>query len=161
MTGRALVLGLGNSAAGDDGIGAAVASALRRRAMAGVRVEIEPGDASNLWNHWRGERSIWLIDAFDWGGPPGSSRILREREILALPQAHEGAHRLSLPECLRWLRQARPELRFARIHLVGVQPRDLTFGASLSIEVAAALPRVVRLLERRLTAHARRVLRHA
>ena len=48
------------------------------------------------------------------------------------------AHRLSLPEGLRWLIHTCPELLGVRFRLWGAEPRLLTTGPRLSGEVAAA-----------------------
>lgn len=151
MRARLLIVAYGNPWAGDDGVGQAIARGLRRARLGKqIRVRHDFSDASNLGVHWRGERRIWLLDAVDWGAEPGAIRVFREEEVLALPQAHESAHRLSLPECLRWLRLSCPEMRRARILLLGVQPRNLEIGSSLSPDVRRATRRLVRALTGRL-----------
>lgn len=148
---RALIVALGNPLAADDGVGAALACELARSAARDCRIEVEPGDASNLRNLWQGEEELWLIDAVDFGWSPGRSRLLEEAEILRLPQRHDHAHHLSLPECLRWLRLGCPEMATVRIRMLGVQPGALDFGAPLSPAVQAAVPRLARRLHRLLS----------
>ncbi|MFN8548788.1 MAG: hydrogenase maturation protease [Candidatus Eisenbacteria bacterium] len=145
---RALIVALGNPFAADDGVGAALARALAPAAGVNCRIEVERGDASNLRNLWQGEEEVWLIDAVDFGMEPGRSRLLTEAEILRLPQRHDHAHHLSLPECLRWLRLGCPEMAAVRIRLLGVQPGSLSFGAPLSPAVRSAVPRLARRFRR-------------
>ncbi|MBK8232300.1 MAG: hydrogenase maturation protease [Candidatus Eisenbacteria bacterium] len=152
MKARLLIVAYGNPWAGDDGVGQVIARGLRRARLGKqVRVRHDFSDASNLAVHWRGERRIWLLDAVDWGAAPGAIRVFREEEVLALPQRHESAHRLSLPECLRWLRLSCPEMDRARIRLLGVQPAEIEFGAPLSPAVRRTARRISRSLTRRLT----------
>ena len=71
--GKVLVVGFGNTLAGDDGVGAAVIDALREaRPPAGLRAEHGGCDSLTLPSIWRGERSLWLVDAVSAGGAPGT-----------------------------------------------------------------------------------------
>jgi hydrogenase maturation protease len=93
---------------------------------------------------WRGERSIWLVDAVSAGGVPGTIHRLDHEEVMALPQRHSTAHRLSLPENLRWISLAHPEMNGLRYDLWGVEPKRVDPSPGLSPAVAAAVPLVTR-----------------
>ncbi len=140
-----LVASVGNPHAGDDGAGPAVASRLRDRGLPeGFRVEELHTDVLALAAAWRGEPEVWIVDAFTRGAAPGTVHRLGHEELLALPQRHAHVHALSLPENLRWLLLARPELAAVRFFLWGIEPAVLTAGERLSPPVAAAVEAVAR-----------------
>jgi Ni,Fe-hydrogenase maturation factor len=61
---------------------------------------------------------------------------------MAVPQRHGTAHQLSLPESLRWIAHACPEMAAVRYRLWGIEPVRLTLAEGLSPEVAAAVETV-------------------
>ncbi len=134
-----LVVALGNPLVADDGAGPAVLEALAPEALPGVRIVDGGTDVLTLPGTWQGEPDVWIVDAFRRGAPPGTVHRLDHDALLALPQAHAGAHRLSLPESLRWLRLAYPELAAVRFRLWGIEPASLDLRSELSAPVAAAV----------------------
>jgi len=145
MSGEILIVGFGNTLTGDDGAGPAVIARLREIGLpAGVRAEEGHGDSLRLPSLWRGEGRIWLVDAILGGLPPGSIHRLGHDEILAVPQRHATAHRLSLPESLRWIGVASPAMAAVGYRLWGIEPRSLAPGTGLSPEVARAVETVAR-----------------
>jgi hydrogenase maturation protease len=133
-----LVIGFGNPLAGDDGAGPAVIDALRRAGLpAGARAEHGGSDALCLRTLWRGERDVWLADAVAAGRVPGTVMRLGHEDLLAAPQRHASVHRLSLPECLRWLSLAFPELSRVQYRFWGVQVERVCPEAGLSPSVDA------------------------
>jgi hydrogenase maturation protease len=128
-----LAVGFGNTLAGDDGCGPAVIARLRRATLPpGLRVEDGHTDSLRLPRLWRGEREVWLVDALVRGAPPGTVHRLGHAEVTAIPQRHGTAHQLSLPESLRWIALAHPEMGSVRYRLWGIEPERLTLGQSLS-----------------------------
>jgi hydrogenase maturation protease len=105
-----------------------------------VRVEIGDTDALRIISLWRGESEVWLVDALRKGGDPGQRYRLDHEEVLAVPQPHAGAHSLSLPECLRWIALASPEMAAVRYRLYGIEPEtiDARSGLSSCVERAVA-----------------------
>jgi hydrogenase maturation protease len=136
-----LVAGFGNDLAGDDGVGAAVVEHLRSQPV-GVRAESCATDSLTLPGLWRGEREIWIVDAVIRRSAPGTIHRMEHDEVLSLPQRHATVHHLSLPESLRWIHHAYPEMRRVRYRLWGVEPADITLGEGLSEPVESAVPRV-------------------
>ncbi len=143
MRRRILVLGFGNDLVGDDGAGPAVIAELVRRGLpAGLRAEAGGADSLRLLSRWRGEPVVFLVDALQGRERPGSIHRLSHSELLSLPQRHATAHRLSLPESLRWFVLANPEMAFVRYRLWGIEPASLGLGAALSPQVTAAVGQV-------------------
>lgn len=129
---------------GDDGVGYAVADLLEPALPpeTGVRVVRGDTDALRLVSWWRGEAEVWLVDAVRSGAPPGTVHRLTHQELLAVPQGHRDAHRLSLPECLRWLALATPELAGVRYRFWGIEVERIGPAVGLSPAVAAAAAQV-------------------
>jgi hydrogenase maturation protease len=141
--GSLLVVGFGNVLAGDDAAGPAAMDLLRElRPPPGCRVEDGGCDALGLGGLWQGEPDVWLVDALARGAAPGTVHRLAHEEVLALPPRHGSAHQLSLPECLRCLPLAFPDMAGVRYRLWGVEPRRIGPPAGLSPAVAAAVKAV-------------------
>jgi len=135
-----LVVGFGNDLVGDDGCGLAVIERLQERAAGSeLRVEAGHSDSLRLLSLWRGEAEVWLVDALVRGGTAGSVHRLSHQELVAIPQRHATAHSLSLPESLRWIAHAYPEMAGVRYRLWGIEPGRLAPGAALSHEVERAV----------------------
>jgi len=141
---RLLLVGFGNSLAADDGVGPAVVERLREGELpSGLRAEEGGQDALCLAGLWRGEPEVWLVDALIRGAPPGTVHRLEHEELLAIPQRHATAHALSLPECLRWLVLAHPEMAGVRYRLWGVEPGRVAMEEGLSPAVTEAVAGLV------------------
>jgi len=138
--GGVLIVGFGNPLMADDGAGPALVAALTSvRLPRGVRVEDGGSDSLVLSGLWRGEPDVWLVDAVIRGDPPGSVVRLGHDELLRVPQRHGTAHRLSLPESLRWLAIAHPERAHVRYRLWGIEPAAVEPRPGLSAAVADAV----------------------
>jgi len=138
------VVGFGNTLVADDGAGPAAVERLRGLGLpAGLRAEQGGEDALRLGRLWEGEADVWLIDALVRGARPGTVHRLGHEEVLAVPQRHAGAHRLSLPECLRWLCLAEPRMAAVRYRLWGVEPEQLDLREGLTPAVAAGVLSVI------------------
>jgi hydrogenase maturation protease len=96
-------------------------------------------DSLRLPALWDGEREVWLVDTLVRGAPAGTVHRLDHDEILAVPQHHGTAHQLSLPESLRWIALAHPEMAGVRYRMWGIEPGRLTLEEGLCAEVDAAV----------------------
>src|ERR1700692_1477518 len=63
MNGDVVVIGIGSSYRGDDGVGPAVAAAIDARAVPGVRVLSDAGDPCGILEAWVDARLAVVIDA--------------------------------------------------------------------------------------------------
>ena len=132
----------------DDGAGPAVISWILRQERTGMekrlRMETVHTDILAIGRLWKGEEHVWIVDAMARGGKAGEIYRLENHELLDIRQAQRHAHALSLPENLRWLLIARPEMKKIRFRAWGIEPASVEPGESLSPSVAAAVRRVVR-----------------
>lgn len=143
------VVGVGQLAAGDDGVGRRVVSALRAGPLPPGVVLTEVSDPSVLVE-WFGEPvPIVVVDAV-LGSPAGLVLDLTPEDLAQKPPLRVSSHGLGVSEALALARTLHPEL--APVFIVAVtisQPARL--GAELTLEVNAAVPlavaRVLSLLE--------------
>lgn len=143
LAGRACLVGLGNEALGDDGLGMCLAR--RCQEMAGDAVAVLLAGVSPerhlSWLAQGGFDTVLFLDAVAFGDEPGSV-VLLDREAMNARFPQVSTHRLSLGLLARWIEQ---EGRTSA-YLLGVQPGSLQPGTGLSARVAAALDALEALL---------------
>jgi hypothetical protein len=61
---------------------------------------------------------------------------------MSLSSASSSCHQLSLPECLRWIAHAYPQMGAVRFRMWGIEAASVTAGAGLSAPVAGAVVEV-------------------
>ena len=137
-----LVLGLGNTLLGDDGIGPAVIEHLLQENQRWKDwIEFLDGGTQGLalLGYLSGREAIIIVDALATGAPPGTARVLNLSELFQIgvhraATSHEGnaGELLTIAKFLDDL----PDLVF----VVGVEPRNLATGYGLSEPVRNALP---------------------
>ena len=137
---KTVIVGIGNDMCGDDTFGPMVVRRLRGRVRAdlidaGVTPENCLGTLSAL-----APRVVLLVDAVNFGGAPGEIALLNPKE---LETTSFGTHAPSLALLERFLSTEGVE----HVALLAVQPRNWQLGDSLSREVAAAVEKVIRLVE--------------
>jgi len=145
---KTLILGIGNLLLGDEGVGVHVAHALAASQLPeGISV-VEAGTAflDVLPEIEKAER-IFLIDAMEAGGPPGS--VYR----LPFDQCHHPDTLASLHgfDMSRVLYMAGNE-RNPEVVVFGIEPSRIEWGVELSEPVRLALPEVVRRIQEETTA---------
>lgn len=135
----AVVVGVGQEAAGDDGVGLAVA-----RALAGRGVEaLASADASPILELLTAGRRVVLVDAVVGGGAPGDVVTLDPTALATGPRPIS-SHGLGAAEAIELAETLGGPGTLARLAIVGVviaRPRGV--GLGLSPEVSAAVPRAV------------------
>ncbi len=137
-----LVLGLGNTLLGDDGVGPALIEQLLREDQRWKeRTEFLDGGTQGLalLGHLSGREAIIIVDALSMGAPPGTTRILNASEIFQMGvnranTSHEGnaGELLAVAKILNEL----PE----QVFVVGVEPQSIATGYGLSEAARNALP---------------------
>jgi hydrogenase maturation protease len=147
MTGRAeegrrVVLGLGNVLNRDEGAGVLCLEELRRRLGADAAVEVLDGGVlgMDLLPLVESSGYLLILDAVDAGRPPGTIVELDGAEIPLFSRLKLSWHQLSFQEVLQ-LAAVRGRLP-AHLHLLGVQPADISTGYGLSPAIAALVPRI-------------------
>ncbi len=137
--GRIGVFCVGNIAAGDDGVGPAVAQVLLEAPLPpGVEI-VEAGLAGpGLVSQLQDYEAVVLVDAVDMGAAPGTVRAFDPRSARSVkPSERLSLHGCDLLEVLELA--ARLGVCPQKVIVVGVQPKRIELGAELSDEVRAAV----------------------
>ncbi len=133
-----IVLGVGNEAKGDDGVGVMVARMLKDR-LENARV-IECGPVpENFWGVIEREDPdrVIIVDVIDFGGEPGEARVYRSDDLAGTVT---NTHSLPLWFFVESLGER-------DVVIVGVQPESLNYDTSLSESVRKRLEEVASLVE--------------
>lgn len=149
----ALVLGIGNVLWADEGFGVRAVEALHAAYELPQAVELLDGGTQgmNLLEPVVSHGAVLVLDAIDFRLPPGTLRVLRDREVPAWAGSKMSLHQQSFQELLSI---ADLHGRFPpKLTLIGVQPERLSdFGGSLSESVRGRLPLAVELAVEELAA---------
>ncbi len=145
---RARVIGLGQAAAGDDGVGLAILDQLRARGVPeGVELVDAPEDVAVV-ALLETPAPVVLVDAFV-GTPPGEVLELTPEQLAGRGLRPVSTHAIGVCQAIEVARALAPERISASVRIVAVtigQPRR--YEQRLSPEVAAAVPAAVdRVLE--------------
>jgi hydrogenase maturation protease len=130
-----IIVGIGQSAAGDDGVGLAVARVLASR---GVDAR-ETTDASVVLALLEAGRRIVVVDAVVGGGPVGAVIRLDPQALGSGPQPLS-SHGVGVAEALELARILYGEHVTTKVAIVGIAiDRPRVLGGELSPAVAAAI----------------------
>lgn len=139
MSGRILVLGVGNELMRDDGVGLRALRALEREDWPDNVEFLEGATFTQDLFHLLGDyKALLVLDVACFGGRPGEIRVLDEGDLTEGEGPRCSLHELDLKESLRLADElgTRPHLR-----LVVMEPGNCAdWGQNLTGEVEAALP---------------------
>lgn len=139
---RGLVITAGNELMGDDGAGPLLARLLTLSPLPSWDVidgKSVPENYLHLIREIKPDLAV-VVDAAEMGLAPGSIRLLSERDIAE--QFITTTHNLPLSFFIRALKEIVPE-----VHFVGIQPKNVAFGLSLSTEVKRAVETIYKKLQ--------------
>ncbi|MBU3933246.1 MAG: hydrogenase maturation peptidase HycI [Candidatus Omnitrophica bacterium] len=135
LKGKTVIVGVGNTLRGDDGFGPALIKRLEGKAKACC---IDAGSApENFTGKIIKEKpdTILIVDALHLGLAPGAWEILKKDEIA---KSGLSTHDISPNMFIEYL-ESRTS---ADIYMLGVQPKDISFGREMSTEVKSALEKI-------------------
>lgn len=136
LTGKVVILGIGNTLKSDDAAGSVIASALDKRLPYTIY------DAGANPENYLGSiikdkpDNIIIIDAADFGGSPGELRLEEPHGVETSGMFF--THNSSLWMCADYLQKHLP----ADIIVLLIQPKTLSFGDEMSPEVSASVYRL-------------------
>lgn len=135
-----LILGVGNTLYGDDGLGVRIAERLaQERLPAGVVVEEAGLNGVDLVIKMEGWQRVILIDAVQMGTQPGTWRRFKPEEVRLIAEGQRfSLHQSGVASALE-LAEALGKLP-AEVILYGVEPEVLEVKEGLSPAVQAAIP---------------------
>ena len=138
----ALVVGIGNSLRADDSAGILVAAEIGRRNLPFLKVVEHAGDGASLMELWEKAGRVIVVDAVVSGAAPGTiRRIDAIRDPLPGWLSEVSTHGLGLAQAVELARSMNQFPR--RLIIYGIEGRTFEIGGALSVEVRAAVPRVV------------------
>jgi hydrogenase maturation protease len=139
MSGRVLVIGVGNPLRGDDGIGPAAVEALQGRVPQDTVLVVSDGEPARMLDLWRGADTVVVVEALRAApARPGEVRTLTPVEAACHAPGTASTHAFGLGECLA-LAEALDQLPH-RLVVHAVEVADVALGAGLSEAVRSALP---------------------
>lgn len=137
-----LIIGIGNTLRGDDGVGPAVIAALEARGLAGAQLIACQGDGPWLLDVWKHAGRVVIIDAVTSGGKPGAVyRFDAHRQALPTDLSFSSTHAFGVAEAIelaRVLEQLPPQ-----VVIYAIEGKHFSIGTRLSPEVERALDEVV------------------
>jgi len=134
---KAKIIGIGAALRKDDGIGIKVANELDLEGVECMECSCDVG----LLHAIEGCDLVIIVDAVDFGGRPGEIKVMGAKE---LPKIHSSTHTMDLGLILSLTELGE---QTPRIFIFGIQPADVGFGDSLSVELSRAMPEIKRDLE--------------
>jgi len=140
--GRILVLGIGNTLLGDEGVGVAVVDQLTREGGLPSHVDLLDGGTGSLvlLEPMREAGRMILVDATADGQPPGTVRRLEPKFSSEYP-ASLTAHDIGLRDLLDSFYMLGDEVPQVVLFAVSIEwPQDMRWGLSPAVE--AALPTI-------------------
>lgn len=145
MASPIVVLGVGNLLLSDEGVGVHVAHKLMEMDLpAGVEV-IEGGtDGFRLMNVVTEAERLIVVDAVKGGSPPGSIYRFDIKDAPSSPDTYKtSVHQIGILEIIHLseLIGQTPETT-----VIGVEPKSLDMGMTLSPEVEEMIPKIIELI---------------
>lgn len=140
----ALVIGIGNEYRRDDGVGIAVARALRAASLPGVEVCEQSGEGTALVASWSDRSLVYVIDAVSSGAPAGTVHRFdaTTKTLGRITRIFRGtSHQIGLGEAVE-LGRVLGQLP-ARLIIYGIESTAFGDGVGLSAPVAQAVDEVV------------------
>jgi hydrogenase maturation protease len=138
---KVVVLGIGNLILRDEGVGVHAVRELEGRKLP-AHVEIIDGGTSlmELLPVIQEAERIIVIDALRGGGEPGTVYRVTPDDLTADTERTLSLHQVGLLEVLGMARQLGGE---PQVVIIGVEPKEISWGMELTPEVKAKLPRVI------------------
>jgi hydrogenase 3 maturation protease len=129
---KTIILGVGNTLKGDDGIGPLVCQQLTGK------IDAEIIDAGTVPENYiqkiikKAPENLVIIDAADFAGPPGQIKLLQTEQLSSTVfSTHSLSPRL-------FLDMIRSEIKL-KVYFIGIQPAHVELGQSLSAEAKQAV----------------------
>lgn len=152
MANEVLVIGVGNTFRGDDGIGPVVAARLRELGLPGVTILEQSGEGTSLITAWENAAYVIVVDAVQSGAEPGTiHRIEVTKEpIPAQYGSHFSGHAFGVAGAVEMARllDRLPQ----RLIVFGIEGLAFSTGEGLSSVVNKVVETAVTQIQQEITA---------
>jgi hydrogenase maturation protease len=146
MSGRMLLIGVGNEFRTDDALGILVAREIRRRNFPGVTVAERSGEGTALMETWAGADLVIIVDAICSGKAPGDVRRLdAAREPIPKGLFHYSSHAFGVAEAVAMAREL--NMLPGRVIIYGIEGKEFGEGVGLSDQVVKNIPHLIAMIE--------------
>ncbi|MBN1383730.1 MAG: hydrogenase maturation peptidase HycI [Elusimicrobia bacterium] len=136
LYGKVLILGIGNSLKGDDGLGSEVIKRLHGKTP---HMLLDTGSAPENYTKKIKELSpdtVVIVDAAELGASPGTIRIIDEKEITS---GFFTTHNTPLNMFVDYIKMESE----MKVIFIGVQPKSMKFGEEISAPVDKAIENLI------------------
>lgn len=142
-----IVVGVGNRLLGDEGIGLHIIDNLSQIPMPSNVDIIDCGcDLLGLMSCLNKPQKIIIVDAIRAGGKPGEIYRFDYSKLATTKDETQSGHQIGTIDVLRLLKSVYPVLADSEITVIGIEPKTLELGNTLSKEVKEKIADVTRLV---------------
>jgi len=144
--GKIVIIGVGNLLLKDEGVGVHVAQELQKKTWP-LSVEVHDGGVAGigLLDFFAGASKVLLIDAAEMNLEAGSVVRFTPEDVAGKAGGPRfSAHDIGLLEVLE-LSRALAQCP-AEVVILGIQPKEISWGMELSPEVQASIPKAVEMV---------------
>jgi hydrogenase maturation protease len=138
---KIVILGIGNVILRDEGVGVHAVRELEGRDLP-PRVQVIDGGTAlmDLLPVIQEAARIIVIDALKGGGEAGTIYRVTPDDLMAETERALSLHQVGLLEVLGMVKQLGGD---PQVVIIGVEPKEISWGMELTPEVEARLPRVI------------------
>jgi len=133
-----ILMGIGNTLRGDDGIGSIIAQSFKDRDWLSMDCGVVPENFTSIIKK-NGPDLVVLVDAVEMDLKSGEFRLISPYRISAL---HLTTHSIPLSFLISYLKEYTQELVF-----IGIQPKIIDYSNSVSPEVLKSSEEIIRILK--------------
>ena len=138
LKGKTLIVGIGNTMMGDDGAGPELIKKCRENGVPYDTLDVGETPENYAVKISKGDYdTILLVDAVHMNKKPGETKILDAAYVL---DTTSSTHNFSMKTYIDYLVMNTR----AKVILVGIQPKDTSFGGGLSPEISDAIENIVK-----------------
>ena len=133
-----ILMGIGNTLRGDDGIGSIIAQGFKDRDWLSIDCGVVPENFTSIIKKNRPDLVV-IIDAVEMELKSGEFRIISPYRISAL---HLTTHSMPLSFLISYLKEYTQELIF-----IGIQPKIINYSNSVSPKVLKSSEEIIKILK--------------
>ena len=143
-----ILMGIGNTLRGDDGIGSIIAQSFKDHDWLSIDCGVVPENFTSIIKKNKPDLVV-LIDAVEMDLKSGEFRIISPDRISAL---HLTTHSMPLSFLMSYLKEYTQELIF-----IGIQPKIIDYSNSLSSKVLRCSEEIIKLLKEKKFKHLKKL----
>ncbi len=141
MSGKTLIVGIGNLLCRDEGIGVHVIEKMKEVELPDHVELLDIGTSTmDLISYLEGVRKLVVIDAMKAGRTPGTIYRCKPEDLLPTDEGPISLHEIGLLETLAMAKKMGREIETV---IIGVEPKVLDWGMELSEEVKSKIPAII------------------